>query len=37
MLKKARQISIEILNAKIEKTEQNVIQTKKAYGSANEE
>lgn len=33
----ARQISMETLNAKIEKAEQNVIKTKKAYESATEE
>ena len=33
----ARQISMETLNAKIEKAEQNVIRTKKAYESATEE
>ena len=33
----ARQISMESLEAKIEKAEQNVIRTKKAYGVATEE
>ena len=37
MMKMARQISMETLNAKIEKEEQNVIRTKKAYESATEE
>ena len=37
MMKMARQISMETLNAKIEKAEQNVIRTKKAYESATEE
>ena len=33
----ARQISMETLNAKIEKAEQNVARTKKAYEAATEE
>ena len=33
----ARQISMEKLNAKIEKAEQNVARTKKAYEAATEE
>ena len=36
-MKKARQISMETLKAKIENAEQNVIRTKKAYESATEE
>lgn len=33
----ARQISMDALNAKIEKAQQNVLRTKKAYDAANEE